>query len=97
MGGKKGQRTTEAERSSLGSSKLASIYFNPNQFGTMSLPRLPPQEQKTRLQPQSVALETAPAPLASEPVILSKQPLGETRKRLVSSGGDGKEGAVSLL
>ncbi|EER10741.1 hypothetical protein Pmar_PMAR000786 [Perkinsus marinus ATCC 50983] len=97
VGGKKGQRTTEAERSSLGSSKLASIYFNPNQFGTMSLPRLPPQEQKTRLQPQSVALETAPAPLASEPVILSKQPLGETRKRLVSSGGDGKEGAICML
>ncbi|KAF4696528.1 hypothetical protein FOZ60_000217 [Perkinsus olseni] len=94
-GGQKSQRTKEAERSSLGTSKLASIHFNPNQFGTVSMPAA--QEPKSRLEPRAVALDTAPAPLASEPVILSKQPLGDSKllSRTASLEEDG--GAVCLL
>ncbi|KAF4656904.1 hypothetical protein FOZ61_006611 [Perkinsus olseni] len=94
-GGQKGQRTKEAERSSLGTSKLASIHFNPNQFGTMSVPAA--QEQNARMEPRAIALDTAPAPLASEPVILSKQPLGDSKllRRTASLEEDG--GAVCLL
>ncbi|KAF4702526.1 hypothetical protein FOZ63_014663, partial [Perkinsus olseni] len=94
-GGQKSQRTKEAERSSLGTSKLASIHFNPNQFGTVSMPAA--QEPKSRLEPRAVALDTAPAPLASEPVILSKQPLGDSKllSRTASLEEDGR--AVCLL
>ncbi|KAF4681971.1 hypothetical protein FOZ62_012314, partial [Perkinsus olseni] len=94
-GSQKSQRTKETERSSLGTTKLASIHFNPNQFGTMSMPAA--QEQKSRVLPQAIALDTAPAPLASEPVILSKQPLGDSKllSRTASLEGDG--GAVCLL
>ncbi|KAF4729533.1 hypothetical protein FOZ63_009237, partial [Perkinsus olseni] len=94
-GSQKGQRTKEAEQSSLGTSKLASIHFNPNQFGTVSMPAA--QEPKSRVEPRAVALDTAPAPLASEPVILSKQPLGDSKllSRTASLEEDG--GAVCLL